>query len=144
MLTTDDQALVEAARAIIRQRFREGWHVVGAALRTTEGRIFTGVHLEATVGRIAVCAEAIALGRAITEAGRIEIETIVAAYHPGPASAEPDISIVAPCGMCREMISDYSPRARVLVPGQTGSVLAVTIEELIPRKFARPQPGRSG
>lgn len=66
-LESEDLKLVEAARSIIRQRYRPDWHVVGAALRTRSGRIWTGVDLEAYVGRVAVCAETIALGRAITE-----------------------------------------------------------------------------
>ena len=138
MLSIDDQVLVEAARTIIRRRFRQGWHVVGAALRTSEGQIFTGVHLEANVGRIAVCAEAVALGRAITEVGRVDIDTIVAVYHSDPARPEHEIKIVAPCGMCREMISDYSPHARGLIPSENLSAIAVSIQELIPHKFARP------
>jgi cytidine deaminase len=72
-LTPQDHALVERARAVIRDRYREGWHCVGAALRTQHGLVFTGVHLEANVGRIAVCAEAVALGRAATEAGDTQI-----------------------------------------------------------------------
>jgi hypothetical protein len=61
-LPADDLALIAAARDAITARYRPDWHVVGAALRTRAGRVFTGVHLEANVGRIAVCAEAVALG----------------------------------------------------------------------------------
>ena len=45
-------------------------------MRTREGRIVTGVNIDAYIGRIAVCAEAIAIGRAITETGDKGIETI--------------------------------------------------------------------
>ena len=137
-LTTEDRALIECARAIIRQRYRKRWHVVGAALRTRRGLVFTGVHLEANVGRIAVCAEAVALGRAATEAGDTEIDTIVAVYHPEPGAADQAIRIVPLCGMCREMISDYSPHARVIMPGNGDGALALPIEALIPQKFVRP------
>ena len=77
------------------------------------------MHLEATVGRIALCAEAVALGRAATEAGDTEVDTIVAVYHPGPDAADQTARVVAPCGMCRELIADYAPNARVLVPATT-------------------------
>jgi cytidine deaminase len=135
-LGPEDAALVEAARDTIRARYREGWHVVGAALRTRSGRVFTGVHLEATVGRIAVCAEAIALGRAATEAGDTEVDAIVAVYHaPGQVDGPP--AVVAPCGMCRELVADYAPDARVIVPGPDGATLR-QISDLLPGKYAHP------
>jgi cytidine deaminase len=110
---------------------------VGAAVRTRSGRIWTGVHLEAYVGRIAVCAEAVALGRAITE-GDAEITTVVAVRHPGyDSTGDPIIpAIVAPCGMCRELISDYAPEAIVLL-GPDNQPTRTTIRELLPEKYKR-------
>ena len=137
----EDLELIEAAREIIRQRYRPEWHVVGAALRTRSGRIWTGVHLEAYVGRIAVCAEAVALGRAITE-GDHEITTVVAVRHPGygsgygSAGEEVVPAIVAPCGMCRELISDYAPEAIVLL-GPDDQPARTAIRELLPEKYRR-------
>jgi cytidine deaminase len=106
-------------------------------VRTRSGRIWTGVHLEAYVGRIAVCAEAVALGRAITE-GDTEITTVVAVRHPGYGSADNPIipAIVAPCGMCRELISDYAPEAIVLL-GPAHQPTRTTIRELLPEKYKR-------
>lgn len=135
-LGPDNRVLVEAARRVIALRHREGWRVVGAALRTRSGRVFTGVHLEATVGRIAVCAEAVALGHAATEAGDTDIAAIVAVYHPGGGTAGPDLPIVAPCGMCREMIADYAPTARVILD----EALAVDVADLLPDRYRRPPP----
>ncbi|MGB6655131.1 MAG: cytidine deaminase, partial [Xanthobacteraceae bacterium] len=40
----------------IKQRYRDDWQEVGAALRTRSGKIFTGVNLDAYLGRMAVCA----------------------------------------------------------------------------------------
>jgi len=126
-LSQPDQDLVEAARAIIKLRYKEDWHHVGAALRTRSGKVFSAVHLEAYIGRIAVCAEAIALGMAAA-AGDTEIDTIVAVNKDG--------KIVSPCGMCREMISDYSPNAVVIIMRE-GHVSAVQISELLPEKYHR-------
>ena len=50
-------------------RYRYDWQEVGAAIRLRSGKIFTGVSLDAYLGRMAVCAEAVALGQAITVAG---------------------------------------------------------------------------
>ena len=134
-LTPEDRALIAAAQQTIQERYRPDWHVVGAALRTRAGRVFTGVHLEAYVGRIAVCAEAIALGRAATEAGDTEVETIVAVSHPEPDAPDQTIRVVAPCGMCREMIADYAPTARVIVPGADGEPVVRRVSELLPGKY---------
>ena len=112
--------------------------MVGAALRTRSGRVFTGVHLEATVGRIAICAEAIAIGRAATEAGDTEIDTIVAVYHPSDR-ANADIRVVAPCGMCRELISDYSSDAMVIMPAKAGGTKKRSIQDLLPDKYVRTE-----
>ncbi len=136
MLSDQDQALVEAARDAIKRRYRNDWQEVGAALRTRDGRVFTGVNIDAYIGRMAVCAEAVAIGRSITEVGDTGIETIVAVRHPEPTEAEQTIAVVSPCGICRELICDYDPKARVIVPD--GKVPAVVpIGELLPNKYSR-------
>lgn len=135
-LSEHQREILLAARAIIRARYRAGWHVVGAALRTRSGNIYTGVHLEAYVGRVAVCAEAVAIGAAVTAEGNGGIETIVAVRHPGTERPDDEIGVVAPCGMCRELIGDYDPNALVLVP-QGGSVVATPIGLLLPQKYSR-------
>lgn len=118
-LDAADEELVAAARAVITRLHRPFWHTVAAAIRSRDGRVWTGVHLGATVGRLAVCAEPIALGRAILE-GDGTVATAVAVRHrkaeegPGP----PDI--VSPCGACRELLMDYAPDAMVILPGPTG------------------------
>ena len=53
-------------------------------MRTRSGKIFTGVNLDAYLGRMAVCAEAVALGRAFVDLGDDGIDTIVAVRHPPP------------------------------------------------------------
>ena len=85
MLSERDRELIAAASEAIKQRYRYDWQEVGAALRTRDGRIYTGVNLDAYLGRMAVCAEGVALGRAVTEVGETGIETIVAVRHPDPA-----------------------------------------------------------
>ena len=137
-ISDKDQELIDAATKAIKQRYRNDWQEVGAAMRTRDGRIVTGVNIDAYLGRMAVCAEAIAIGRAITETGDNGIETIVAVRHPRPHEADQTIRVVSPCGSCRELIHDYDPKARVIVPnGPTPSV--VGIGELLPNKYTRGQ-----
>jgi cytidine deaminase len=136
MLSEKDQELIAAAIDAIRPRYRNKWQEVGAAMRTRDGRIVTGVNIDAYIGRIAVCAEAIAIGRAITETGDRGIETIVAVRHPKPD--EPgDIAVVSPCGICRELIHDYDSKALVIVPDNGREPKVVTIGELLPNKYRR-------
>ena len=135
-----DKELIAAATAAIKKRYRDDWQEVGAALRTRGGKIFTGVNLDAYLGRMAVCAEAVALGRAVVDSGDAGIETIVAVRHPPPDEKDQAIAVVSPCGACRELIFDYDPKARVIVPDGT-SPAVVPIAELLPNKYSRG-PGR--
>jgi len=136
MLSEQDIELVEAARAAIRRRYRGDWQEVGAALRTRNRVVCTGVNLDAYLGRMAVCAEAVALGRLITDLGEAGIETIVAVRHPTPTESNQMIEVVSPCGSCRELIWDYDRNARVIVPGKNGPTIA-SIGELLPNKYTR-------
>ena len=136
MLSERDRELIAAASEAIKRRYRYDWQEVGAAFRTRDGRIYTGVNLDAYLGRMAVCAEAVALGRAITENGETGIDTIVAVRHPEPSEPDQTITVVSPCGTCRELIHDYDGRARIIVPGNDGATI-VTIGELLPNKYRR-------
>jgi cytidine deaminase len=135
-LSPQDVELMEVARAVIRRRYRNDWQEVGAALRTRTGRIFTGVNLDAYLGRMAVCAEAVALGQMVTEVGETGIDIIVAVRHPRTSEADQTIAVVSPCGSCRELIWDYDRNARVIVPGENSPTVA-SIGELLPNKYTR-------
>ena len=135
-LSKADKELVEAATDAIRKRYRYDWQEVGAAIRLRSGKIFTGVSLDAYLGRMAICAEAVALGQAITIAGEFNIDTVVAVRHPPPEEKGRPVAVVSPCGACRELIWDYDRNARIIVPGPNGPV-AVGIAELLPNKYSR-------
>ena len=139
-LSKSDKELIAAATAAIRQRYRDDWQEVGAALRTRSGKIFTGVNLDAYLGRMAVCAEAVALGRAVVDLGDDGIDTIVAVRHPPPYEKDQSIAVVSPCGACRELIFDYDRKARVIVPNGKSPVV-VPIAELLPNKYSRGSEG---
>jgi len=131
-----EKELIEVAREAIRRRYRNDWQEVGAALRSRDGRIFAGVNLDAYLGRMAVCAEAVALGKLVTEIGEIGIDMIVAVRHPKPSEADQTIAVVSPCGSCRELIFDYDRNARVIVPGKKGPIVE-SISVLLPNKYTR-------
>jgi cytidine deaminase len=134
-LTADDQALVEAAREVIARHYRPFWHMVAAALRSRDGRIWTGLHLGATVGRMQICAEAIAVGRLILE-GDGTIACAVAVRHPKEHEPAQHIAVVPPCGACRELLTDFDPGAEVIVPG-AGGLVRVPLGLLLPLPYQR-------
>jgi len=134
-LTDDDHELLEAARTVIVKHYKPFWHMVAAALRSRDGRIWTGLHLGATVGRMQICAEAIAVGRLILE-GDGTIECAVAVRHPKDHELRQDIAVVPPCGACRELLTDFDPGAQVIVPGAAGLV-RVPVGLLLPLPYQR-------
>ncbi|RAI32882.1 cytidine deaminase [Rhodoplanes serenus] len=136
MLSVRDRELVDAACEAIRRRYRNDWQEVGAALRSRSGQIVTGVNLDAYVGRMGVCAEGVAIGKLVTDLGEIGIDTIVAVRHPRPHEPDQSIRIVSPCGICRELISDYDPEARVIIMGEDGPMV-VPVRDLLPNKYSR-------
>lgn len=89
-LSVDDRALVEAAKLAIASRFDPDWHVVGAALRLRDGTVVTGVHLEETVGRIAVCAEAVAARQAVDRRAAPRQASAGLAFGQSHTCPEPD------------------------------------------------------
>jgi cytidine deaminase len=134
-LLPSDRDLIAAARRVITERYKENRHHIGAALRTKSGRIYTAVHLDTYVGRASVCAEAIAVGQAMS-AGDTEIEAIVSVRHPRPRETNREIQIVSPCGICREMLADFASGCVVLVP-DNGGITRVPVRELLPNKYER-------
>ena len=76
------------------------------------------------------------MGQVITHVGEAGIDSIVAVRIFRRPSGNLNISVVSPCGACRELISDYDRNARVIVPGQDGPTI-VSIGELLPNKYSR-------
>ncbi len=134
-LTLDDHELIAAAYAVLERHYRPFWHTVGAAIRGQDGRIWTGVHIGTTVGRLAICAEAVAFGRAVLE-GDGTILTAVAVRHPKPEENDRELAVVPPCGGCREMILDHAPEAMVLVK-DTAGLIKLPIRALLPFPYRR-------
>jgi len=134
-LTADDQALIDQARALIEQRYLENRHHIASAVRGASGRIYTGLHLDTYVGRASVCAEAVALGQAMA-AGETGIQAIVSVRHPRPREQHQDCKVVSPCGICREMLTDFAPGSVVIMARDEG-LARVPVEELLPAKYRR-------
>ena len=127
-LVEGDYELIEIAKQTGDRLHVKDLHEVTAALRTRSGTVFSGIHIEGTVGSIDVCGEVAAICSMVS-AGQRDIETIVAIYVDGQGN----YSIMSPCGRCRELISDFNLDANVIV-GSVQKPIKIAISELLPMK----------
>jgi cytidine deaminase len=123
-LDVADLELVERAREIVDRCGDGSVHTVAAAARADDGRIVTGLNVYHFTG--GPCAELVLLGNA-AELGMERLEVIVAV-------ADRTRGILAPCGRCRQVLLDYQPQIRALIPVD-GVVESVPIAELLPFGF---------
>jgi cytidine deaminase len=134
-LSAADHELIAAAHDVLARHYRPFWHTVAAAIRGRDGRVWTGLHLGATVGRLSVCAEAVALGRALLE-GDGRVDSVVAVRHPKPDEVDRELAVVPPCGACREMFLDHCPDVLVIMHTATG-LEKLSVRALLPAPYRR-------
>jgi cytidine deaminase len=121
--------LIQAALAA-RERAHAPYsgYAVGAALRTREGRIFTGCNVENSSYGLSICAERVAATKAVSE-GETEfaaIAIVTPSSPPGP-----------PCGACRQFLEEFSPQMEVILADPQGEVEVTTLAKLLPHPFDR-------
>ena len=130
-----DIELLRTAEELLARVWVDGRHQVATALRAADGRIYTGVHLEGSCRRSSICAEGVAMGaaRAGLDPGTVLSIEAVVSVQIKPAD---QFRIIAPCGVCRELISDYSPDTRVWLTSDAG-IHAMAALDLLPCKTRR-------
>jgi cytidine deaminase len=142
-LTEADRALIERATDTCQRAFDpagfdgENAHVVASALRTEDGTVYDGVSLPTSVGRASVCAEPVSVGEAISDGvDRSAFDTVVAVAHPQPQYEYDEVVVIPPCGVCREMLVDYEPDLRVIVPEdeEGGPLTVARAGDLLPNR----------
>ena len=102
---------------------------VGAALECADGRIFSGCNVENSSYGLSMCAERVAIFKAISEGFRNFKRIAVIADTRVP---------VRPCGACRQVISDLFPRdAEVILANLHGQIETTQISVLLPSPFDR-------
>lgn len=124
---------IAAARDMIAERAKEGRHHVAATVLTRAGNSYTAVNIDSVLGRAAVCAEAVAIGMAATAEPEAEIAFACAVNRRQV--------VIAPCGLCRELLLDYGPEAIVAVPTEGHEWTTRTLAELVPDPY---KAGRRG
>jgi len=99
---------------------------VGAAIRTKQGRVYTGCNIENSSYGLTICAERIAIFKAISE-GEKEFTAI--------AVASDDADFCPPCGACRQVLMDLAPGVDFVMINSKGQEKVVTLSELFPYPF---------
>jgi cytidine deaminase len=99
---------------------------VGAAVRTADGRLFTGCNIENATYGLTLCAERVAVFKAMSEGAREFVQVAVV------ADTDP---LTPPCGACRQILSEFCPRAEIVLGNLGGRVEFRRIEELFPSPF---------
>lgn len=123
-MTQEDLELIRMALNTLKKNFDDGVynHTVAAAVRCKGGRVYSGVNCDGIHGS---CAEFITMGMAIS-AGERAFDTIVAVHEKAPNC------LVAPCGNCRQMLSEYAPDIKVILNNDRNEMMKVGITDLLP------------
>ena len=100
--------------------------LVGAAVRTDTGKIYTGCNIESASYGLTVCAERVAIWKALSEGERNFTNLAVAADTQ---------TLTPPCGTCRQIIWEFAKHADIVMVNLHGDREAVHIENLLPRAF---------
>ncbi|MEH7010101.1 cytidine deaminase [Neobacillus niacini] len=101
---------------------------VGAALLTTDGKVYHGCNIENAAYSMCNCAERTALFKAYSEGDRDFSMLAVVADTDRPCS---------PCGACRQVISELCPKdMKVVLTNLKGDILEITVAELLPGAFS--------
>lgn len=98
---------------------------VGAALLTEEGKTYTGANIENGVNDLSICAERVALFKAISEGERKFTKLAVVCKG----------EYCQPCGACRQTLLEHAPKLTVLMGNLKEEYRTVKLAELLPEAF---------
>ena len=131
----DSQAadLITKASTKIAEGFDEKHHRIVTAILTEDGNIYYGVNLQLDkIRRASACSDSGAISNVVLNK---EIpKLLVAVRKPPVEESSQDIKVVNPCGLCREMLTDYYPDLEVVVSTPEG-VKKCVISDLLPLKY---------
>jgi cytidine deaminase len=130
-MTVDETAvkLIEAARAVrLNAAAAFSNFKVGAALLAADGRIFTGCNVENATYGLTVCAERVAVFKAISEGCRSFTRVAVVADTEDPTP---------PCGACRQILWEFGGDLDVILANLVAEKARFRLRELLPHPFDR-------
>jgi cytidine deaminase len=100
---------------------------VGAALKTKSGIIYRGHNIEVSSYSLTMCAERVALFKALSE-GEREFDSILITASSG--------DFCPPCGACRQVLMDFAPSLTVYLADKNGQFKSFSIADLLPESFS--------
>lgn len=127
----DLQVLVAAARRARKTAYAPySKYRVGAAVVGKSGRIYSGSNIENSAYPTSICAERVAIFKAISEGERKLLALAVATSNAG-----------SPCGSCRQVFSEFADDdAAILLVGQRGRQVKVfSMKDMLPERFGPDQ-----
>lgn len=125
--TSDDELIERAMAARLAAHAPYSSFEVGAALLASDGRVFTGCNIENSAYGLSMCAERVAIFKAVSE-GANEFTKI--------AVVTDSESLTPPCGCCRQMIWEFaSATTEVILANLAGDVRSFEIKDLLPEAF---------
>lgn len=95
---------------------------------SNDSQIFTGCNIENASYGISICAERVAIIKAISEGCREFSQLAVIADTKEPCS---------PCGFCRQILFEFNPDMPILMANLQGEILEVKVKELLPLAFKK-------
>ena len=107
-------------------------YYVGSAIYTTSGKVYTGCNLATEDGLYNICAEQTAIVKMFSE-GKEQIEKIAVFGGKGE-----DLIFTTPCGICRQLLLDVSPKCEVICAYQENGTItyqSFTAKELLPHGY---------
>jgi len=123
--TIDRDKLVEIARQARRRAYAPySQYPVGAALLAGSGTVFTGCNVENAAYPAGICAERVAVTKAISEGERDFVAIAVVTSSGG-----------APCGICRQVLNEFSPEMLVIIANLQEVVSEYCLADLLPDSF---------
>jgi cytidine deaminase len=121
------QELIETAKtARLRSIAPFSNFLVGAAVRTAQGKVYTGSNIESASYGLTVCGERVAIWKALSEGERDFVELAIVADTE---------SLTPPCGTCRQIIWEFAKNAKIILSNLQGKTQECSIKELLPRAF---------
>lgn len=105
---------------------------VGAALLCKNGRVFTGANIENAAFSPTICAERVAIFKAVNEGERDFLKIAVVGGKDGNVNG-----IFAPCGVCRQVLREFCDDDFQIVLGESeNDFKVVTLKDLLPYSFS--------
>lgn len=121
----DNKKLINSAKRAMKNAYAPySKFRVGAAIITTSGRIYTGCNIENASYGLTLCAERVALFKAISE-GEKHFKSIAIFASKNPAY---------PCGACRQVLFELAPKIKIIVI-ENKNYIVYSIKELLPKQF---------